>query len=235
MNERAIEELGFTSPEEALSKRVTWDERTLQVIGVVKNYHHTGLQQAIDPIIFYPQNNNVFYSIRLAPGNTRQQLKHLETTYRENFPNNPFEYSFADEQFNRQYLTETKYGTLFTTAAVWAILIACLGLFGLTNYSIQSRRKEIGIRKVLGAGIPDITALLSGDFIKLVLIAGLFACPVAWWAMHHWLENFAYRITIPWWLLPIAVAVALGIALATISIQTIRTAITNPIDALKSE
>lgn len=235
MNERAIEELGFTSPEEALSKRVTWDERTLQVIGVVKNYHHTGLQQAIDPIIFYPQNNNVFYSIRLAPGNTRQQLKQLETTYRENFPNNPFEYSFADEQFNRQYQTETKYGTLFTTAAVWAILIACLGLFGLTNYSIQSRRKEIGIRKVLGAGIPDITTLLSRDFIKLVLIAGLFACPLAWWAMQHWLENFAYRITIPWWLLPIAVVVALGIALATISIQTIKTAIANPIDALKSE
>ncbi|GAB2661545.1 ABC transporter permease [Flavihumibacter cheonanensis] len=235
MNERAIEQLGFSSPEEALTKRVTWDERTIQVIGVVKNYHHTGLQNAIDPIIFYPQNNNVFYSIRLAPGNLKHQISLIEKTYRESFPNNPFEYSFADEQFNRQYLTETKYGSLFTTGAVWAILIACLGLFGLTNYSIQSRIKEIGIRKVVGASVNNIVAMLASDFIKLIVIAGIIACPVAWWAMQNWLDNFAYRIEISWWLLPSAIAVALIIAVATISIQTIRTALSNPVDALKSE
>ncbi|KYP14489.1 ABC transporter permease [Flavihumibacter sp. CACIAM 22H1] len=235
LNERAITELGFKSPEEAVSTRITWDERSLQILGVVKNYHHTGLQNAIDPIIFYPQINNVYYSIRLGPGDVKQQMARVETLFKESFPNNPFEYFFADEQFNRQYLTEAKYGALFTTASVWAILIACLGLFGLTTYSIRARTREIGIRKVLGASVADITRLLSLDFVKLVLVAGLIACPIAWWAMQNWLTNFAYKISIPWWLLPAAVLVALFIAVATISIQTIKTALSNPIKALKTD
>jgi putative ABC transport system permease protein len=235
LNERAVKELGFKSAEEAIFTRISWDERSLQVLGVVKNYHHTGLQNAIDPIIFYPQTNNVYYSIRLGSGRIQEQIAKLETLFKQSFPNNPFEYFFADEQFNRQYITESKYGALFTTASFWAILIACLGLFGLTTYSIRARTREIGIRKVLGASVSDITTLLSLDFIKLVLVAGLIACPIAWWGMQNWLTNFAYKIEIPWWLLPFAVVVALFIAVGTISIQTIKTALSNPIKALKTD
>ncbi|WP_290793462.1 ABC transporter permease [Flavihumibacter sp. UBA7668] len=235
LNERAVKELGFKSAEEAISTRISWDERSLQVLGVVKNYHHTGLQNAIDPIIFYPQTNNVYYSIRLVSGRIQEQIAKLETLFKQSFPNNPFEYFFADEQFNRQYIAESKYGALFTTASFWAILIACLGLFGLTTYSIRARTREIGIRKVLGASVSDITTLLSLDFIKLVLVAGLIACPLAWWGMQNWLTNFAYKIEIPWWLLPFAVLVALFIAVGTISIQTIKTALSNPIKALKTD
>ena len=235
LNERAISELGFRNAEEAVRTKIQWDERQLEVIGVVKNYHHSGLQKSIDPIIFYPQNNSAYFSIRLQPGNLQNNMASLEKLYKASFPSNPFEYFFADENFNKQYVTEQQYSRLFTTASVWAIVIACLGLFGLATYTVEQRRKEIGIRKVLGASVFSITNLLSSDFLKLVLIAIVIACPVAWWGLNKWLEDFAYRIDIGWWVFGLTGALALLIALATVGFQSVKAAIANPVKSLRAE
>ncbi|MBI2731623.1 MAG: ABC transporter permease [Sphingobacteriales bacterium] len=181
LNEKAIEELGFASAEDALRTKIQWDERQLEVIGVVKNYHHTSLQRAIDPIIFYPQNNSAYFSLRLSTNKLQNSIAKLETIYKRYFTDNPFEYYFADENFNRQYITEQQYSRLFTTASIWAIIIACLGLFGLATYTVETRTKEIGVRKVLGASVFTITQLLSKDFLKLVCIAIVIASPIAWY------------------------------------------------------
>jgi len=147
----------------------------------------------------------------------------------------PFIYTFMDNDFDKLYHSEQRTGRIFISFAVFAILIACLGLFGLVTYAAELRTKEIGIRKVLGAQVSGIVALLSRDFTMLVGIAALIAFPVAWWAMYKWLESFAYRTEISWWIFLVAGAVALGIALLTVSIQTIRAALANPIKSLRSE
>ncbi|MBZ5855827.1 ABC transporter permease [Flavihumibacter profundi] len=235
LNERAAAELGFMSAEEAVNKKIKWDERALEVVGVVKDYHHTSLQRAIDPMIFYPQNNSTYMAVRLGTQHMKQDIDRLETLYKLSFSGNPFEYFFMDENFNKQYATEQQYGQLFTAAAVWAIFIACLGLFGLTTFSVESRTKEIGIRKVLGASITDITRLLSGDFLKLVIIAAVIAFPLAWFGIQSWLQDFAYRVSIEWWVFIIAGAAAMLIAFATISIQAIKAAMSNPVKNLRTE
>jgi putative ABC transport system permease protein len=147
----------------------------------------------------------------------------------------PFNYTFMDDDFDKLYHAEQQTGQIFITFAVFAILIACLGLFGLVTYAAEQRTKEIGIRKVLGARVSGIVGMLSKDFTILVGIAALIAFPVAWWAMYKWLETFAYRTAISWWIFVVAGAVALGIALLTVSIQTIRAALANPIKSLRSE
>ncbi len=235
VNERALEELGFASAEDAMRTKIQWDERPLEVIGVVKNYHHAGLQRAIDPIIFYPQSNSVYFTIRLSSDKMQNSIASLEKIYKSNFPNNPFEYFFANENFNKQYVTEQQYSRLFTTASVWAIIIACLGLFGLATYTVESRTKEIGVRKVLGASVFSITQLLSMDFLKLVFVAIVIASPVAWWLMHNWLQDFAYRINISWWVFAVAAFVAIVIALLTVSSQSIKAALANPVKSLRTE
>ncbi len=235
LNEKAVEQLGFASAEDALRTKIQWDERQLEVIGVVKNYHHTGLQHAIDPIIFYPQNNSAYFSLRLSTTQLQSSIASLEKIYKSNFPNNPFEYFFADDNFNKQYVTEQQYSRLFITASIWAILIACLGLFGLTTYTVESRTKEIGVRKVLGASVFNITKFLSVDFLKLVVISIIIASPIAWFAMNKWLEDFAYRIDISWGVFAVAGFIAILIALFTVSSQAIKAAIANPVKSLRTE
>lgn len=235
MNERAIEQLGFKSADQALQTRIQWDERQLQIVGIVKDYHHTGLQHSIDPIIFYPQSGGNYFSVRLKAGSIATSLSSLEKLYKEYFTGNPFEYFFEDENFNKQYKAEQQYGKIFTTAAVWAILIACLGLFGLTSFSMQARVKEIGIRKVLGASVSGIITLLSKDFLKLVGIAILVASPLAWWAINSWLQDFAYRVNISWWVFIGVGIISALIALITISAQTIKAAMANPVKSIQSE
>lgn len=235
INEKALALLGFKSAEEALSTRIQWDERSLQVVGVVKDYHHTGLQREIDPMIFYPQDEGAYTSLRVDTRNVKQALAQLETIYKNYFPANPFEHFFEDENFNKQYLAEQQYGLIFSTASVWAILIACLGLFGLTTYTIEAKTKEIGIRKVLGASVSSMVRLLSVDFLKLIFIACILAAPVAWWAMDEWLKNFAYRIKMEWWIF-VAVGLFAGlVALLTIGIQTIKAALVNPVKSLRND
>ncbi|MFZ1527994.1 MAG: ABC transporter permease [Ferruginibacter sp.] len=235
LNEKAIQELGFASAENALRTKIQWDERQLEVIGVVKDYHHTGLQKSIDPIIFYPQNNSAYFTIRLGAGKVQQSIAGLEKLYKKYFSNNPFEYFFADENFNKQYISERQYSRLLSTASVWAILIACLGLFGLATYTVESRTKEIGVRKVLGASVSGIAQLLSKDFLKLVLISIVIACPVAWYAMQRWLRDFAYRISIQWWVFALTGVLVIIVALVTVSFQAVKAAVANPVKSLRTE
>jgi putative ABC transport system permease protein len=235
LNERAVSELGFASAAEAVNKIIQWDERPLEIIGVVTDYHHTGMQRAIDPIIFYPQANSAYIAVRLGTINLKENIAKLEALYKRSFSGNPFEYFFVDENFNKQYASEQQYGQLFTSAAIWAIVIACLGLFGLTTFTVESRTKEIGIRKVLGATVTDITRLLSKDFLKLVILAAVIAFPVAWYFMFKWLQDFPYRIQISWWVFVIAGCGAMLIAFTTISFQAIKAALSNPVKNLRTD
>ena len=150
-------------------------------------------------------------------------------------PGQPFDYSFMDEQFNKLYTVEQKTGQIIIMFALLAIIIASLGLFGLVTYAAEQRTKEIGIRKVLGANVANIVTMIAKDFLKLVLIASVIAFPVAWWAMNKWLQDFAYRINISWWIFMGAALLAVVIALATISFQAIKAAIANPVKSLKTE
>ena len=235
MNETAIKQLGFTSNDQALNTKVQWDERALDVIGVVKDYHHTSLQNSIDPMVFYPQNNNAYFTVRLTADNIKDKMASLENLYKKSFSGNPFDYFFVDENYNKSYEAEMQYGRMFSIAAIWAIFIACLGLFGLTTFTVESRIKEIGVRKVLGASVQSIVTLLSKDFLQLILIAFLIAVPIAWYGMHKWLQDFAYKIDISWGVFAWAAFVVSMIALVTVSFQSIRAALMNPVRSLKSE
>jgi putative ABC transport system permease protein len=234
LNERAVEQLGL-SVEEALNVKVQWDERALDVIGVVKDYHHTSLQRAIDPIIFYPQHNNGYFTIRLSGGETAQKIAAIEKLYKTYFLGNPFEYFFVDENFQNSYLSELRYGRLFTTASLWAVFIACMGLFGLATFMVESKIKEIGVRKVLGASVLNITGLLTRDFLKLVFMALFFAAPVSWYIMRRWLSNFAYSVEIQLWMFVAAGGAAVLTAALTVGLRSLKAALANPVESLRSE
>ena len=164
-----------------------------------------------------------------------RQLAALEQEYKQLFPGNPFEYFFVDEQYQKQYQSEHQQGRIFTAASAMAILIACLGLFGLAAYTAEQRTKEIGVRKVLGASVASIIVLLSRDFIKLVVIALVLASPLAWWGMNQWLQDFAYHITIDGWVFFWAGIVAIGIALLTVLYQSLKAAYSNPVKSLRAD
>ncbi|GAB3954361.1 ABC transporter permease [Spirosoma harenae] len=234
INERAVEQLGFLSPDAAVGQKIKWG-RELEIVGVVKNYHHQSLKQAIEPIIFIPQTSVYYTTVRLTTDQLPAKIAELERLYNQYFPGNPFDYFFVDERYNEQYKSEQQSERIFTIASMLAIFIACLGLFGLATYMTEQRTKEIGVRKVLGASVASIVTLLSKDFLKPVLIAIVIASPIAWWAMHQWLQDFAYKIDIVWWVFGLAGLLAVGIALATVSFQSIRAALMNPVKSLRSE
>ena len=235
LNEKAIESLGYSSADEAINTKIKWDERYLEIVGVVADYHHTSLQNAIESVIFYPQNSSTYFTVRLTPDDLSSKIAALEKSYKSQFLGNPFEYFFIDDNFNKQYFSEKQYSTLFTTASLWAIFIACLGLFGLATFTVESRTKEIGIRKVLGASVVGLTALLSKDFLKLIAIAIVMASPVAYYLMDNWLQEFAYRVKVEWWVFVLAAVLVLSIALLTVGYQAIRAALMNPVKSLKTE
>jgi putative ABC transport system permease protein len=159
----------------------------------------------------------------------------LEKLFKASFPGNPFEYFFMDESYQKAYYNEQQYGNLFTIAALLAIFIACLGLFGLATFTVEARTKEIGVRKVLGASMSSIVTLLSKDFLLLVGIAILIASPLAAYLLHQWLQDFAYRIEIEWWVFAIGALVAVSIAFVTVGYQSIKAGLMNPVDSLRSE
>ncbi len=235
LNEAAINSLGFRSAEEAVRNKVKWDERYLEVVGVIKDYNHLSVKNKIDPIIFYPQASTGYITIQLTDDNMASKVSAVSKIYNKYFIGNPFEYTFLDESFNRTYATEQQYGSLFTTASLWAIFIACLGLFGLATYTVESRTKEIGIRKVLGASVASITTLLSKEFLYLIIIAILISSPIAYYFMNNWLKDFPYRIDIEWWHFVITAALATLVALLSVSYQAIRAALMNPVKSLKTE
>lgn len=234
VNETAARRLGFASAAGAVGKFITWG-KSFEIIGVVKDYHHQSLRETIAPIIFLPQNRGNWLTVQLTTDGVSSEMAELERLYKAAYPGNPFEFFFVDENYNRQYQTEQQYGTVFMAASLLAIFIACLGLFGLATFTTEQRTKEIGVRKVLGASVGSIVALLSTDFLKLVLIGFLVASPVAWYTSQYWLQHFPYKMELTWWIFAGAGLLAGLIALATISFQSIKVALTNPVTSLRSE
>lgn len=235
INERAVRELGFASNEDAIGEKIKMDDREYELIGVVKDYHHLSLRQAIDPILFFSRYHGNFYTAKVSTKNMAEQMDILNTLFKKYFPGNPFDYYFLDDKYDQLYRAEQQYTLLFSLASGLAIFIACLGLFGLAAFTVEQRVKEIGIRKVLGASISQITLLLSKDFMVLVFVAFLIATPLAWYAMHQWLLDFAYRTEISWWIFGIAGGIAVLIASITVSSQSIKAAHSNPVNSLRSE
>jgi len=210
----------------------------MTVVGVVNDYVYGNMYGKPDPVVFVctaPQNANKMY-IRLKPQTSIEAaLTKIETVIKKDNPAYPFVYKFVDDQFNEMFLSERLISQLSRVFAALAILISCLGLFGLAAYTAERRTKEIGIRKVLGASVSGITALLSKDFLQLVAIACLVAFPLAWWLMHNWLQNYEYRVKINGWIFLAAALSAILIALITISFQSIKAAISNPVKSLRTE
>jgi len=213
------------------------DSVNYTIAGVVKNFVFGDMYAKSDPLIFqcYPEYFGYMYIRLKEQSNKEQALAKIETIIKNNNPGYPFNYIFVDDEFNRQFKSEMLIGKLSRVFALLAIIITCLGLFGLAAYTAERRTKEIGIRKVLGASVAGITGLLSKDFLKLVVISAFIAFPLAWWFMHNWLQNYAYRVTIGWWVFILAGVAALLITLITISFQSIKAAIANPVKSLKTE
>jgi putative ABC transport system permease protein len=205
------------------------------VIGVVKDFNFSSLHDKVGPLVINMGDNRGSLAVRLRGGNIFATQAQIESKWKAMANGVPFTYTFMDDDFNRLYQSEKQTGQLFISFAVFAILIACLGLLGLVTYAAEQRTKEIGIRKVLGASVGGIVGLLSKDFTLLIGIAAIIAFPVAWWAMYKWLQTFAYRTGISWWIFLVAGVAALAIALLTVSIQTIRAAVANPVKSLRSE
>lgn len=205
------------------------------IIGVIKNFNFSSLRDVVTPLALKLGKDNGNISVRINASDISNVLSQIKNKWKTIAPLQPFDYSFMDEDFNKLYTTEQRTGQIFITFAVLAILIACLGLFGLVTYAAEQRTKEIGIRKVLGANVANIVTIISKDFLKLVLVASIIAFPVAWWAMNKWLQDFAYRVNIGWWVFALAMCIAVLIALITISFQSIKAALANPVESLRTE
>ncbi len=221
----------------AIGKTIRRNEYTYEVIGVIKDFLYGDMYGTSDPVMFFNSSNQArFLYVKTKAGiATNTILSKIESVMKKNNPAFPFEYTFVDESFNNKFKSEQLVGKLSQIFALLAILISCLGLFGLAAYTAEQRSKEIGVRKVLGASVSGIVKLLSKDFLKLVLISITMAVPIAWMLMSSWLEDFAYRIEINWWIFIMAGMIAIAIAIITVSFQAIKAAIANPVNSLKTE
>lgn len=235
-NEAALQRIGFDDPEEILDQRINFWGDTMTVVGVVKNYRQESPKQAYDALIFrYFDNSSGFYSIRLNSPDAQQALNRIQSYWETAFDNKPFDYFFLDDYYNEQYIAESRFGSIFGLFAGLAILVACLGLFGLASFITNLRTKEIGVRKVLGASVPNLWALLTFDFLKWVGLAIILSLPLNWLIMNRWLEGFATRIGLSWTLFLVPAILLVIIAIATVSFHTLRTAYLNPALSLKDE
>ena len=234
INETARKTMGFKEP---IGQTVTWGNTKGTIIGVAKDFHFQSLHIPVRPLITYlkPSAPGSVVLVRLEAGKTPQALAGIEAVSKKLNPKFPFTYSFSDQEYARLYRSEQVVRQLSNYFAVLAILISCLGLFGLAIFTAEQRTKEIGVRKVLGASVSSVVGLLAGNFLKLVLIAIVIASPLAWYVMHQWLQGFAYRIEIEWWVFALAGLLAVGIALLTVSIQSVKAALMNPVKSLRSE
>ncbi|HRI20342.1 MAG TPA: ABC transporter permease [Panacibacter sp.] len=242
LNEAAVNILGFKDPLKETLYRPNFSDQNgingalgYRVVGIVKDFNFSSMHQHVGPLIIQLSENWGSIAMRVNTQNISAVINTVESKWKNMVPAQPFNYSFMDADFNKTYTAEQQTGKLFITFAVFAIFIGCLGLFGLVTYAAEQRTKEIGVRKVLGASVGGIVTMLSKDFAKLVLIASVIAFPIAWWAMYEWLQSFAYRITISWWVFVVAGAAAIVIALITVSFQAIKAAIANPVKSLRTE
>jgi putative ABC transport system permease protein len=235
VNEAFVQKYGAKDPLNKTLYRDSYGIQPYHIIGVVKDFNFESLHSEVRPLALYYTEDDGAISIRLHTADLTGLMTKIASKWKQFSPNQQFSYSFMDQDFDATYRTEQRTGTIFICFTTLAILIACLGLFGLAAYAAEQRNKEIGIRKVLGASVSGIVSMLSMDFIKLVFISIIIASPVAWWAMNKWLENFAYRMNIQWWIIALAGFTALFIAFVTISFQSIRAAMMNPVKSLRSE
>jgi putative ABC transport system permease protein len=246
INETAVKEWGLGTPKEAIGQPISWNEWVPQdtlnpvkkgkVIGVVEDFHYKSLHEkvAASAIQLYPQ---WVYSVavKLKAANMKNSIAYINSIWNKFVPGYPLDYKFMDESYSAMYKNEEKLASLLWIFTIMAIVVGCMGLFGLAAFSAEQRTKEIGIRKVLGANAFHIVGLLSKNFVLMILIASLIAFPVGWWAMNKWLEDFPYRVTISWWIFGIAIIAALLIALITVSFQSIKAAVANPVKSLRTE
>ncbi|MBB6127607.1 ABC transporter permease [Mucilaginibacter lappiensis] len=239
INVATVKVLGWKNPENAIGKDLSYGGVKGKVIGVVNDSHFESLHQNIVPLLMqmpsFANNNYRRLSIKISGNNINMAINTIREAWHKAQPEKPFGYAFLDERFQKLYNSEQQQGSLFTIFSFIAIFIACLGLFGLSAFTITQRVKEIGVRKVLGASIPQIVTELSKDFLKLVLIASVIALPIAWYTMSKWLLDFAFRISIQWWVFVMAGVIAIVIAFVTISFQSIKAATANPVKSLRSE
>ena len=239
---------------EAMVKRMGWDnplgkkfvqqgagpngtDLERQVVGVIKDYHQNSLYDAIEPLIILLSQQDRFVFVRTEQGDVTKSLASIEKTWKEVYPNNPFEYNFLDQDFNSQYEADEKRSTIFTAFSGLTVMIACLGLLGLSAFTTEQRTKEIGIRKVIGASVNSLVALVSKEFFLLVGIGTILALPVAWYITNDWLQNFAYRIELQseWPTFILSAVIAFAITLLTVGYHVVRTAMTNPVKSLRDE
>ena len=232
LNEEAIRQMGLENP---VDKKVTWDD-PLTIIGVVKDFHFKSVHEKIEPLVIKVVANyyNRVY-LKLNAGDLTGAVGSVKDVYKKFSPDRPFDYTFLNEDFDKLYRAEQRTGTIFNYFAWIAIFISCLGLFGLVMFTIEQRVKEIGIRKVLGASVSNLFSLISSDFIRLIIISNVIAIPVAWYAMNQWLDSFAYRINIHWATFAVAAVASILIAWLTMSYQSIKAAVANPVNSLRNE
>jgi ABC-type antimicrobial peptide transport system permease subunit len=219
-----------------IGQRFTFGGDTGRIIAVVKDFHFKSMHEKIGPMVM---SNNMgsdsYFFIKTVPGNLSKTIGEIEKTWNKFIPSEPFEYTFLDESFSRLYKSDLRISRLILIFSIIAIIICALGLFGLAAFTAEQRTKEIGIRKVLGASVKGLVTLLSKDFIKLVIIALVIASPIAWLLADKWLQDFAYRINISWWIFGLATLFTIAIAIVTVSSQAIKAAMANPVKNLRTE
>lgn len=236
LNEQAIKRFGWKDAESAIGKPFEMGNQKGIVRGVVNDFHYNSLQQAIDPLAIYPIEGRFSrITVKVDLSKVDKSIAFIEKTWKKYFPTALFDYNFMDEQIGEQYAAEKRFAKIFLYFSVLSLLIACLGLYGLTAYSASQKVKEIGVRKVLGATVKNLAFMLSRDFLKLVLLAFVIGVPIAWYIMNNWLRDFAYRIDISWWMFGTAGLLVLVIAIITVSFQVIKAAVANPIKSLRTE
>lgn len=233
MNEKAIQQFGWS---DSFEKMTQYRDTRGRVIGIAKNFNFSSMKEGIEPLAFWLSDALKYeLLLRIKPGDYARTLAYITETARKFDPKNHVEARFLDDALNNLYNKEEKMGRLVEFVALWCILLSIAGLLGLVIFICQDRVKEIGIRKVNGARISEIMVMLGNDYIKLVAVAFIIATPVAWYAVHKWLENFAYKTDLSWWIFVLAGVMAFGIALLTVSWQSWKAATRNPVEALRYE
>jgi putative ABC transport system permease protein len=235
INESALEYFGFGSAESTVGKILRGGRQEVTVKGIVNDFNQQSLKELPFPIAFMNQPSNIFYTIKVNLKGIDQLIPQIERIWKTHYPENPFHYFFLNDFYDQQYIADQRFSRLFLISSILAIIIACLGLSGLSAYAITRRTKEIGIRKTNGSGIIQILILLNKDFVKWVIIAIIIASPVAWYVLNNWLQNFAYKISISWYIFALSGLIVLLIALLTVSLQSWRAATKNPVEALRYE
>jgi putative ABC transport system permease protein len=241
INEAAAKFLGLTNPLNQTLYRSNGGNQTVanskqyHVVGVVKDFNFSSLRDVISPMVLVLGKNNNSLSVKVSTTNLPSLMKQITDKWKSLSPGVQMNFSFMDQDFEASYRTEQRVGTIFIVFTTLAIIIACLGLFGLAAYAAEQRTKEIGVRKILGASIGAITGMLSFDFIKLVFISILIALPAGWYVMNKWLQSFVYRDSIHWWMLALAGFAAVFMALITVSYQSVKAALSNPVNSLRAE